>query len=1511
MSINWQSLRSLNNSQNTAFEEICCQLAAYELTPQGSTFIRKGAPDAGVECYWILPNGDEWAWQAKYFLSRPEGSQWDQLDDSVRTALDKHPRLTSYTICLPIDRQDPRIETQKWFMDQWNERTQKWRAWAQQKSMSVEFSYWGGHELLERLSREEHRGRYFFWLNKELFSEQWFKNHIEEAVTNVGPRYTPELNVQLPIARLFDSLGRTTAFHQRFRALLGKIKQTYLKTRSEHVEQYAPNQYILLNEINDQLLDLLQNIENKITTNIKFQSIAELASKLRDVAWDTSRALEDIAKTRGQDNSSAGQPVQGDSPDRVISGRRYQLEELARHAMELEELASRTECKLANTPALLLTGTAGTGKSHLFCDVAQQRITSELPTILLLGEQFGDREPWSQIIEMLGLSCSKEELLGALEAAAQARHSKALILIDALNEGEGKKIWSKYIAGMLTTLSRYPRLSIAVSVRSSYENTVIPEGLVPNRLIRVEHQGFANHEYEAAQTFFNYYGIKAPSVPLLNPEFKNPLFLKLFCKGLKNRGFTEVPTGLQGVTAIFGFFIDSVNKKLAHEERLNFDEKSELVQKVISALAEKMADKGETWLPRDSAQEIVNAFLPREGYENSLFRQLIVEGILAEDRFLLDREHREWVEGVRFSYERLSDHLVVNHLLDRHFDVENPAATFLPGQPLGSFVKDEWSCSYNRGIIEALSIQIPELTGKEFTDYVPQCSDWQPVLEAFVESIMWRNPDAITEATFNYINEHVLYYKDTHDSFLDALLTVASNTEHPLNADFIHKHLMKYDLAKRDAWWSVFLHDQYRYRDYSAVDRLINWAWASTDKSHINDESIRLSGIALAWFLTSSNRYIRDRATKALVALLTGRIRVLQQVIAQFLGVNDPYISERLYAVAYGCAMRSNDLKAVAKLAASVYEWVFKDGEPPPHIMLRDYARGVVEMALHNGSELEIDVNKIRPPYKSDWPTEIPTKGELEKYEKVAPSIYYSVMEWGDFARYIIGTNSHRFYWTSRRLEEPPHPTRKERYEAFVESLTEQQKKAWDKYQNVRRNVEIYRELDEAKRLERFTREFTNDELTSAIRFFEQRLRKTLGKRKLEIFDEFIDSYLKDPNRHIDETRFDLSIAQRWILQRVFDLGWTAELFAEFDRKVTQYEYHGRSAHKPERIGKKYQWIAYYEFLARVSDNFEFKGNQWSGRAEKFEGPWQVLNRDIDPSCLLKRTGHAHLEDPASSWWFPITYDIWGSELSATEWVKNTENLPDARLLIEVINPADGSEWLTLTAIYDWKPPILAGEDRSSQTSRTLWYVVESYVVKKTDMEEVFEWAKAKHFTGSVMPGTRDLYEILLGEYYWAPAYNYHNIPYYNHPGWDRGLNDQIPKKVLVTSEGYMRENSGKDCSLDDGYTIELPVKWIVDNMNLRWNGVEGHFFNEEGELVAFDPSVRNPGPRALLLNKAKFLEFLNKSGYDILWTMFGEKYDYYHSPGPNWEGRVEVSGAYRVLDSKVDGVLTARFSES
>ena len=94
------------------------------------------------------------------------------------------------------------------------------------------------------------------------------------------------------------------------------------------------------------------------------------------------------------------------------------------------------------------------------------------------------------------------------------------------------------------------------------------------------------------------------------------------------------------------------------------------------------------------------------------------------------------------------------------------------------------------------------------------------------------NHDAIRE----YINQHVIKYEDTLHSLLDAFLTVATDPEHPYNADFLHRRLMKDELAERDMWWSLFLVGQCG--EKGAVDRIIDWAWSEHDRSYIDDESI-------------------------------------------------------------------------------------------------------------------------------------------------------------------------------------------------------------------------------------------------------------------------------------------------------------------------------------------------------------------------------------------------------------------------------------------------------------------------------------------------------------------------------------------------------------------------------------------------------------------------------------------------------------------------------------------------
>ena len=187
MPIDWKSIRPLQGGREKGFEELCAQLAR-AARPSRSEFVRKGTPDAGVECYAILTDGTEWAWQSKYVDGLGD-SQWLQIDRSVATALEKHPKLVRYFVCAPVDRADARVEGRRYAKDRWDSHVEKWSGWASDRGMTVEFTYWGSHELLEILARPEHLGRVRFWFDVQGFDAPWFTARLDEALQAAGPRY--------------------------------------------------------------------------------------------------------------------------------------------------------------------------------------------------------------------------------------------------------------------------------------------------------------------------------------------------------------------------------------------------------------------------------------------------------------------------------------------------------------------------------------------------------------------------------------------------------------------------------------------------------------------------------------------------------------------------------------------------------------------------------------------------------------------------------------------------------------------------------------------------------------------------------------------------------------------------------------------------------------------------------------------------------------------------------------------------------------------------------------------------------------------------------------------------------------------------------------------------------------------------------------------------------------------------------------------------------------------------
>jgi hypothetical protein len=91
-------------SRSSAFEELASILIEQGVVkwPGGVRFSRCGNSDGGREGRGVLPNGDVWAWQAKY-LFEFDSSAASQVTSSVRRVLDLEPNLKRYFVALPFD----------------------------------------------------------------------------------------------------------------------------------------------------------------------------------------------------------------------------------------------------------------------------------------------------------------------------------------------------------------------------------------------------------------------------------------------------------------------------------------------------------------------------------------------------------------------------------------------------------------------------------------------------------------------------------------------------------------------------------------------------------------------------------------------------------------------------------------------------------------------------------------------------------------------------------------------------------------------------------------------------------------------------------------------------------------------------------------------------------------------------------------------------------------------------------------------------------------------------------------------------------------------------------------------------------------------------------------------------------------------------------------------------------------------------------------------------------------
>ncbi|MBF7093884.1 hypothetical protein IYQ92_01050 [Streptococcus sp. HF-1907] len=415
----------------------------------------------------------------------------------------------------------------------------------------------------------------------------------------------------------------------------------------------------------------------------------------------------------------------------------------------------------------------------------------------------------------------------------------------------------------------------------------------------------------------------------------------------------------------------------------------------------------------------------------------------------------------------------------------------------------------------------------------------------------------------------------------------------------------------------------------------------------------------------------------------------------------------------------------------------------------------------------------------------------------------------------------------------------------------------------------------------------------------------------------------------------DIENLYHYAMQYIRDeLGYSNELFSEYDTSRVFTLDRSRNS-SIERIGKKYQWIAFYHILARVSDNSKVRS--WGDTPDQdYNGAWEPYVRDFDPTMnyhfMKPSDGLPKFEVSPNE---DFIEDIAGLDVQIQEWARNKAHLFDEPLSYK---DKDGIEWMLL---YQHKE-IKYENDSSYESglgfpegSQRIRRIVQAYFVSNNEFDKLKENLQTKRFWGRNFPeGRSSLYQIFNREFAWSPSIDdilgdywcdYEvetgeeiieriSVPDVIFIG-DSFEDEQIifqekeiervikPKrllaKVLPAHVHYLWEEE-YDYSKKEAISFDIPCPAIVEKLNLRQEEYDGYYYSPSGDLIAFDGEITKT-INGLVIRKDYLETFLIQNNLRMFWTCLGEKQYFKNKPDgqiySEWDGlywlneQLEVKG--------------------
>lgn len=1362
--ISWSQFSAINDNTTSSFEDLCRLLFNKQFFNGSKNFVSK-PNHPGVEVFPIFEeNSGKWiSFQAKFFSST---INYSVIEDSIKKTIKHHSGDLDvfYLYC----NKDISTGSKGY------KKCEKLL-----HSAGIEIEIIANKAILDRVITNPRLGEYFF--GQYFLKEEWFEEKLEQSLDSMGTRYNKLFNISTETEKEFSLFLKNSEtlkiIEEKNKEAINELKD--LKYYLSDENKLLAN--TIINRIQSYKIDNLTKIEECLTWkedlqnhfSEKFDSVVSEIEKINKI--ETSDEHED------QDNWN----------------KVYRMQRLINSPSLLK--FSELEQNLIKQKILIINGEAGMGKSQLLSETANNIIKKGGHAVLLPGHVFLSSESiQNQILSYLGLSLNFQEFLNILETLGELNNKKVYIFIDAINESNNKEIWKNGLPIIFREIEKLSFVEVAVSFRSGYENLVLnpntKQKIVDHKIPQITHYGFQNDSVDAIKEFLNNYNIPFSPSYFLQSEMTNPLFLTMFCKAYDGNEFD--------LYHVLENFLELSDVEAQKNAGLPAD------RRILNNLIREIADfhlKNKTYTI--SEQDLLELkFWNHYGLVANKLPYL--SSLTKSGIFLTFMNNGE--ETYRFGYNLLEDFLYAKVIIDK-FSSADDCRSYLKNNLLKIDDDKRIDSRYIDIFIVTTSLFFMEF-GEECIDIIDDIkddSDKYRIIDGYVKSFSWRPSKSINRDYFrHFVNEK----ESNRDSVFNVLIENSVKQDNPLNAEFLHDVLYARPLNERDYLWSTYIND---FGDeYERLFQLVKF-FDEGKKLENSREKNWLILLLFSWLLTSSNRVLRDKASKAMIELLKNDFSLCLPLLRKFESVNDPYVIQRLYGIVFGACTKKIDIKEseFKGLVEYIYTTIFNKNLVYPDILLRDYAKLTIEYFLFKFPNCRININesKIKPPYNSD---PIPMLGKVQKkYSDGLNSIAHSMapegldVMYGDFGRYVFDSaldyfsdvDSINIYNYSMHFIENDLGYTNELFGEYDKlrnysgNNTNKVERIGKKYQWITMYNILARVSDHYELSNKWNEEEEISKFDGAWNPYVRDFDPTLNNNFLN--DPNRPNLLKDGLKETDFIERDSSIKdiEKWVHNE-------EDNFFTPNSEILLLD----------EIGNEWVVLDYYNSI-KNSDN-ELESSHWDNPGA--QDKWIIAQ-----GYFVKKDEFESLKDDLVNKnfmgrWFPdgnqTTYELFNREFG---W-------------------SSGYKALKKDAWLNYK--VETGEFETGKYP-------DIRISKINDFDDEVDEELVEHDGVKYIEYKKPIKKLLA--------------------------------KVMRTSNKFLWEEQ-YDASQSEATSFDIPCTLLIDDLELEQREYDGYYYDKTGELVAFynKESEKYDSPDKLLIRKKHLEEFLNRNDLIMFWECLGKK---------------------------------------